>query len=142
MSPLVPYRPKLYTASKVRHWPLWQELRSKWFEIEFTARWIDMTHLETEASPSKEEYSRFWMIDEQDVRRSDFVLCYGVPSVDVLRGAYIEAGIGLASGATILTVGTPQLDGSTWIHHPKVVNLLGLPEVREYLMIFGTGGRS
>lgn len=43
------YRPKVYTASKLRHAALWQSLFDApgWDHVEWTARWPRMAHLES-----------------------------------------------------------------------------------------------
>lgn len=140
------YRPKVYTASKIWHAPLWRDLRTNpsWSHVEFTARWPDMEHLEKGgAMPSPAEFAHFWTIDEQDVRRSDFVLVlahdpylHNGPTGDneSLRGALVEAGIGIAMGKTIITIGLAP--SHSWSYHPRVVRLDDLASAKIFLRTY------
>lgn len=122
-------RPKLYTASKIHHAEKWQRLRSAWKEIEFTSRWIDMAHIEAGYKPPPSLYRQCWLMDRADVLSSDYLLCYAEEQ-DHLRGALVEAGMALASGIPIYTVGD-HLDYGTWRYHPLVRNVPSLDDVRH-----------
>lgn len=107
---------RLYTASKLRHATMWQQLRSNWREIQFISRWIDLVG----KCPDTQEFAEvFWIQDLQDVRCSDVVLVYGSYD-DNLRGALIEAGAALALGIFVIVVGNCQ-DYGTWKYHPHVL---------------------
>jgi hypothetical protein len=121
-------RPKLYTASKIHHAEKWQILRSSWKEIEFISRWIDMGTLEGVYAPPPHIYRQCWLMDRADVLASDYLLCYAEES-DHLRGALVEAGMALASGIPVYTIGT-HVDYGTWRHHPLVRNVPTLEVMR------------
>lgn len=127
------YRPKVYTASKLWHAPMWRSLRANNPQIEFTARWIEHEEeMERNAGPA--EFGHYWTMDIQDVQRSDFCLCYfgsweGKP--DELKGALVEAGAMLGCGGIVLAVNAPTTH--SWSYHPRVVRLLGLSSVFGFL---------
>lgn len=103
------YRPKVYGASKLKHAPLWQGLRMTWQDIEWTARWPDLVG----GVEDNDNFAReFWRHDVQDVMRSDCVLLYSQPD-DRLRGALVEAGVGIALGKHVIVVGENP-DYGTW----------------------------
>lgn len=122
-------RPRLYTASNLEIAPLWLELRDKWPDIEFTARWIDH-HLDAEFDPKVCE--RFWVEDMEDVRRSTAIVVYGLTH-EKLRGALVEAGMAIAYGLQIIVAGEHP-DYGTWQYHPSVVRLKNVFQVRSYLL--------
>lgn len=111
---------KIYTASKLDHWRKWHSLRSSGIEV--TSRWIDHPHVTgpdayaSEAASSPETMRGCWIEDEEDVRAADAVLVYGELGEN-LRGALVEAGMGIALGKPVLVVGDNENFG-TWQHHP------------------------
>lgn len=84
-------------------------------QILFTNRW---QYMEGKCPDSAEEAFRFWQLDEADVRLADIVLVWALTG-QKLRGALVEVGIGIASGATIFVVGDHP-DFGTWQYHPAV----------------------
>jgi hypothetical protein len=119
---------RVYTASKLHHRQRWISIRSQWPGVTFTARWPD---LERDGPPSDEEARINWLNDEADVRSADVVLVYAEQG-EHLRGALIEAGIGIALGKTVLVVGDHP-DFGTWQHHPKVTHAADLDDARARL---------
>lgn len=129
------YRPKVYTASKLWHAPLWRMFRDRCPQFEFTSRWIEhVPEMEANAGPA--DFGHYWTMDIHDVVRSDFLICFAGPSYeapDPLKGAFVEAGAMLGSGhGYVLAVNCPT-DWS-WTYHPKVVRFLGLTEAENFLM--------
>lgn len=110
---------------------MWQRLRADNPHIEFTSRWIDM--VDQEADAKQKDFMRFWLGDHEDVKRSDFVAVYAEPG-DRLRGALVEAGIGLALGKTVIVIGAHE-DYGTWQHHPLAWRVATVEE-----MLFQVGG--
>lgn len=107
--------PSIYTASRTKHAEWWKALRSAHPEVIFTSRWIDLENFNsTQPAACRES----WVIDEEDVRRSDYVLCFSEER-EVLRGALVEAGMGIALGKKIVLVGECDSFG-TWQFHPQV----------------------
>lgn len=106
---------KVYTASKTEHAQFWIELRGKWPEVHFTARWPFMTGRVSETAYNA---FQFWQDDLDDIRTSDVVMVLGKPG-EHLRGALVEAGMGIALGKTILVVGEHE-DYGSWQYHPLV----------------------
>ena len=105
---------RVYPASKLRHAKMWREL--DWPQVLFTARWLKHNLIGT--SDSAEHAARFWRENEEDVAVCDAVFVYGEPE-DKLRGALVEAGMGIAYGKTVIVVGQSD-DYGTWQHHPLV----------------------
>lgn len=120
---------RIYTASKLRHAQKWRELRSEWPEFLFVSRWIDMPTFQD----GKPEVCREgWIVDEHDVRKSDIVMVYAQDSED-LRGALVEAGMGIALDKCLLLVGESESFG-TWQHHPLCVKVPDLAAARVVLL--------
>lgn len=129
------YHPKVYTASKLKHSDMWKALRLTWHDIEWTARWPDLTGgVEDSASFARE----FWRHDVQDIARADCVLVYAEEG-DHLRGALVEAGVGIALGKHVIVVGEHP-DYGTWQHHPMVTRVADMTEA--YYAIIGSFRKS
>lgn len=77
--------------------------------------------------------SVFWKHDHEDVARCDVVLVYAEPT-DVLKGALVEAGIGIALNKTIIVVGDNE-GYSTWQYHSLVKRVADLNEAEELLKL-------
>lgn len=126
------YRPKVYTASKLRHAPLWKTLREEWPEIDFTARWVD--HAEKEKATTPTGFAHFWTMDIQDVQRSDFVLLLSTPADDgLLHGALVECGVALGLGKRVINVGECR---TSWTNHPLVYSIPTLELARDFFSLF------
>lgn len=124
---------RIYTASKLRHAPLWRGLIEEWPEIEFTARW-PVKHVGT--VPDDPSYARvFWEHDLEDVSKSDGVLLYAEDS-DKLRGGLVEAGMAIALGKFVIVVGK-HFDYGTWQYHPLVHRSPNLDAARLLLTCMG-----
>src|SRR5690242_4583010 len=120
---------KVYGASKLLHKDMWVDLRSKWQEIEFTARW-PILHVGT--VPDEHYFAKiFWVHDYEDVLKADVVLVYAEPE-DKLRGALVEAGMAIAFGKQVIVVGEHP-DYSTWQYHPQVNRVPNLDMARLLL---------
>lgn len=127
--------PRIYVATKLHHAAQFRKLRLAWNSIglHIISRWLDMEHVETGATGAlpDDDYKLFWLIDEADVRSCDVVLVYGEPK-DNLRGALVEAGIGIGCGKLILAVGENENFG-TWQHHPQVIRIATLEHAKTML---------
>lgn len=122
-------RIKLYTASKLKHAPLWRRLSEEWTELDFVARW-PTGHVDN--IPDTEYYAKvFWQQDYEDVLASDVVLVFAEGD-DKLRGALIEAGLAIAFGNAVIVVGEHS-DYGTWQFHPSVHRVPSLAEARKLL---------
>lgn len=120
---------RVYTASKIASASLWRDLSSQWPGVLFIARWLRHAEIGT---PDLPEYAeRFWREDEQDIRDCDAVLVYAWGNVH-LRGALVEAGMGIAFGKTVIVVGAHP-DYGTWQFHPRVVRVPDLGAAYELL---------
>lgn len=132
MPEFIPPNPRLkvYGASKLFYKDLWKKLYLEWPEIWFTNRW-PWVHCGT--FPDEAEFARrFWCEDLEDVKSADVVMVYSGSTTDVLRGALVEAGMGLALGKRVVVVGSN--DGfSTWQYHPMVTRVADLAEARQVL---------
>ena len=121
---------RVYGASTLPHASLWRDLSRRWIdEVEFTARW---SYMHFGNIPETAEFARlFWLHDMEDVRRSDVVMVYAEPK-DSLRGALVEAGMGLAYGLRVLVCGSNHGFG-TWQHHPQVTHVSTLEDAKAQL---------
>jgi hypothetical protein len=75
--------------------------------------------------------SQFWVQDHQDVVKSDVVMVYAERG-DVLRGAFVEAGMGIALSKTILAVGDGEF--GTWWCHPWVERVPDMKSALKWIM--------
>lgn len=122
---------RLYTASKISRTFIWQQLRTEYVgKIEFTSRWLDMCDLE--ATATRKDFRRFWLIDKADVERSDYLMIWG-ENEEHLRGALVEAGIAIANGIPVLTIGRHP-DYGSWQHHPLVSNFPTVYDAFNHLL--------
>jgi nucleoside 2-deoxyribosyltransferase len=120
---------KVYTASKLKHAPLWKQLKEEWIEIEFVARW-PFFHVGN--IPDTSYYAKvFWKQDLEDVQLSDIVLVYAEEG-DKLRGALVEAGMAIALGKEVIVVGESP-DYGTWTWHSNVYRVSDLTDARLLL---------
>ena len=134
-------RLKVYTASKLKEGPRWRQLAEEWPEIEVVARW-PFLHVTADGEPGWPDDcaahgSIFWQHDHEDVANSDVVLVFSGDEGDVLRGALVEAGIGIALGKTIIVVGD-NLGYGTWKFHPQVKRVATLDDARSILRLMAT----
>jgi hypothetical protein len=124
---------KIYVATKLHHAAKFRELRPTWEAkgLTIVSRWLDMEHVETNNSDviTRDDYAIFWRVDEADVKASDVVLVYSQYKTDELRGALVEAGMGIAFGKPIVLVGDNPAYGS-WQYHPSVVHATTLDHAR------------
>lgn len=125
------YRPKVYTASKISHGPMWLECENltTWGkEIEFTARWLRMPPGPDHATSfwNSEQKRLHWIQDIQDVKRSDWLVTYNDEAKDKLSGTLVEVGAAIAFLIPVIAVGYP--DRHSWQSHPLV---LSLPSIHE-----------
>lgn len=108
-----------YTASKVKHAPLWRSLRKRGYPINST--WID------EAGEGESaDYSELATRCVNEIRSADFILLYCKPG-QLLKGALIEAGIALALGKEVRCVGNCHTISRVFKSHPlwkKFPNIL------------------
>lgn len=121
---------RVYTASKLHHAPTWRAMQIQYKDwLVITSRWITMPTFE---EGTTELCRNGWVVDDQDVRHSNFVLCYAKDG-ELLRGALVEAGMGIAYGKKILCVGASDSFG-TWQWHPQVVlRTARMQEALDYL---------
>ena len=86
---------KVYFASRLSHSARARKLQVDWPEFEWVSRWPT---LHVGKVPEDPIFCRvFWEHDLEDVGKSDVVLAYG-ESTDILRGALVECGMGIALG--------------------------------------------
>jgi hypothetical protein len=132
---------KVYTASKLSHASRWVVLAHELapYGVTITSRWIKYSHAlgdrpyESEAVLDGETMRQCWIEDHEDVSRADVVLVYGEPGEN-LRGALVEAGMGIALGKTVLVVGENENFG-TWHHHPRCKRLETLEDAKRILTV-------
>lgn len=125
---------RVYTASKIEQAERWIRLRAEWPEVHFTARWPFMVAMGGETKDGVARGfspSQFWQDDLADVARAQVVLVFG-ESHEHLRGALVEAGMGIALRKQIIVVGEHP-DYGTWQFHPSVHRVADLSRVRNKL---------
>lgn len=117
------YKPKVYTASKIHHRPMWENLREIWSpQIDFTARWLDMEGPDHDTTFWNDAQKRLhWIQDIQDVRRSDWLLAYNDEGTDKLSGSLIETGGAIMLGMPVIAIGFPRRH--SWTALPWVFSL-------------------
>ena len=126
---------KIYTASKITLARGWANFRAEWTEHKFTSHWIDRVLAGEEASAMHPEYAQeVWIEDEEDIRRADVVLVLGTHG-EHLRGALVEAGMGIALGKKIIVVGDHP-DYGSWQFHPAVWPASNLEVARGLLRVW------
>jgi hypothetical protein len=126
---------KIYTAAKLTQASKLLKTVGTWEGHEITSRWIKRILDGDEdpyAGPVSPEVARaVWIEDEEDVRAADVVLVYWEPG-DNLRGALVEAGMGIALGKDVIVVGHSPAHW-TWKYHPRVWRAYDLDEARTFL---------
>src|SRR5215831_452222 len=129
------YKPRVYAASKLHHYPLWIALRSdpQWGHVEWTASWPDKLNAGLEETSTPAHFADHWAQDIREVRESDFVL---IQYDEGLRGALVEAGAALAFGHRVIAVHFPA--GDTWTYHPLVIRVFDLEFARNCLYKYTT----
>jgi nucleoside 2-deoxyribosyltransferase len=120
---------RVYTASKLRHAPMWRELCAANSKFMFHARWLKHNKLGTKDTP--ENARQFWLEDEQDVKDADVCIVYAEGD-DHLRGALVEAGMAIAYGVPVIVIGGSS-DYGTWQYHPMVSRATDLAHAVDLL---------
>lgn len=101
---------KIYTASKVKHFEKWIDLRKNGYAIVST--WID------EAGEGQSvDYTELSERCIKEIRDCDFLLLY-CEEGEILKGALIEAGIALAFGKEVRCIGRCDTLSRVFIKHP------------------------
>lgn len=131
--PAAIYRPKVYTASKLRHAQLWRDMRlGRLHFCDFTASWIDVPDItNTDISCSPDVLRAAWTLNIKEVMASEFLLVY-CPHDDetILQGVLVEVGASLASGGHVIFVGDTT---GTWVAHPRVLQVRWFDDAISFL---------
>lgn len=126
------YRIRVYTASKLKHFQLWRDLRDEWPEVHFVARWPFFHYGNI---PDTAAFApTFWIHDVEDVIGSEVVLIYSGDETDHHRGSLVEAGIAIGRGKSVIVVGENPCYG-TWQYHPLCHRVADLDEARLLLKL-------
>jgi hypothetical protein len=133
---------KIYTAARLTQAHKLLMTVAEWPGHEVTSGWL-LRILNMEEDPyggpiSPELAREIWIEDEEDVRRADVVLVYWEPG-DNLRGALVEAGMGIVLGKEVIVVGNCPAYG-TWQYHPRVWRVGDLPGAKLLLDAWNEGG--
>jgi hypothetical protein len=122
---------RVYFASKLHHAELLKNIRAEWVgQFKVTSRWIDHVGVTPDSSFLAPV---FWEQDVEDIRCSDVVVVFGVGD-EHLRGALVEAGVGLGLGRKVIVIGQCP-DYGTWQYHRDVFRVPGWPEARMLLSV-------
>jgi hypothetical protein len=108
----------VYCASKARHWPWWQVLRS--LGVPIAAPWIDAPFNRTGEEPSPPEWKRHWHDCIAGARSADICLAI-MRKGEQHAGALIECGAALAAGRQVYVV---DEIGFSFVHHPHCYHQL------------------
>lgn len=124
----------VYIGSKLKYADRWKRLRADWKKagIFINSTWIDQAVQEDDSLPA--DFRIFWSVDQRDVSQAAFVVIYGEPK-DELRGALVEAGIAIATGAHVIVVGDCSSFG-TWQHHPACIKVATLEHAKRLILNF------
>ena len=111
----------IYPASMLRHAPKWQTLRHEWKSFaRFVATWPDQVTRGSEpadVSPDPAIMRLAWVTNCEEIKSCDFLLIYAEEG-DNLRGAFIEAGVAMATFKTIILCGPEGPWWGSWKFHP------------------------
>lgn len=139
--------PQVYFAGKVESVEFFRQIRDSYSSsIEVTSYWIDtpLDQLRLEAGllssslkethASIEDFGNYWSRNEVDIKRADFVLIYAHDKKEVLRGALVEVGMGIAYGKTIIICGEEENSSfGNWQWHPQVVRYPNIIEAINFM---------
>lgn len=113
----------IYVASRAsipERGKMWRDLRATGVKVNST--WID-----EDGEGQTEDWSELWLRIEREVKASCALILYAEPSDFPLKGAFVEAGIALASGIPVFIVAPGVELGSygcrpigSWASHPLV----------------------
>jgi hypothetical protein len=93
--------------------PMWQEFRSAWdtLPVQVVSTWIDES-----GEGETDDLSDLWRRCIAEAKSADVVIAYHQAGEE-WKGAFIEIGAALASGAHVYVIGRPP---GSWINHPNV----------------------
>ncbi|WP_192246147.1 hypothetical protein [Mesorhizobium silamurunense] len=103
-------------ASKVVHADKWKKLRAEGWPIIST--WID----EAWVGETK-DFADLWKRCADEASKASVLLLYREPG-EILKGAFIEAGIALAAGRSVFAIGCAEF---SFVNHPLVTQFDDLP---------------
>lgn len=116
-------RQGVYVASRAsipERGQMWRNLRASGIDI--TSSWID-----EDGEGQTDDWGELWQRIEREVKSSQALILYAEPDDFPLKGAFVEAGIALASGIPIFIVAPGVELGSygcrpigSWASHPLV----------------------
>lgn len=101
----------VYVASKSELGPMWQMFRDAWLKeqpnVEVVSSWIDM---------SGEGEGLDWPAFIDEASSCDLLIALHREG-DIWKGAFVEIGAALGSGAQVIVLGDPP---GSWKEHPRV----------------------
>jgi hypothetical protein len=106
--------PRVYCASKSKHWPFWQALREAGLDI--CASWIDATFNHTGEALDADGWREHWERCTTEAASADVTLLFKRPDEHHM-GALVEAGCCLGAGKELWVVCDDSL---SFLHHPRV----------------------
>jgi hypothetical protein len=108
-------KPTVYPASKPRHAPMWRNLRDRG-HLNIIGTWINYDEKDDNTIPC---WTGLWLACAREAAAADVTVVY-VERDDVLRGAYVEMGVALASGKLVIVVNPDDVTVTDAVHHPMV----------------------
>lgn len=110
---------KIYVASKTHHADRWKEARNYYNII---STWID------EAGPNQtKSLQELWIRILNEIKECDTLVFYLESSNELLKGAFVEAGMAIALDKKVRVILGPSIDldanfrpVGSWVNHPNV----------------------
>ena len=119
----------IYTASKTAHANRWRDLRASGWPIVST--WIDDA-----GQGETTSFEDLWLRCISEAASAYAILLYREPG-EVLKGAFIEAGVALASGKPVHAIGCGEF---SFVNHPLVTQHETLDAALAALAVAPKGG--
>ena len=97
-----PFKPKVYSAGKVKYAELFREMRDK-YGYNINARWIDL-------SPKEAEDKAFvWSLCRPDASGCNLLIIYAPVFDEEHRGTLMEAGHAMGNGSPVYCIGNAKM---------------------------------
>lgn len=112
----------VYVASKTLHAPTWRMLRDRGVKVIST--WIDEA-----GTDETKDFADLWRRCIEEASTADFTLAYRRED-EVMKGALVEIGAALASGARVMLVGDFTNFGS-FMNHQNCIPCSSIEDALE-----------
>lgn len=118
-------RPRVHVASRSTYGQIWRSFRERYPEIRVLSTWID------ESGPGEtDDMADLWTRCIDEARAADYLIALHIEG-DTWKGAFVQIGAALASGAEVILVGYPP---GSWVAHPNVRRAYSLDAAAKVIM--------